>query len=726
MAGGIQIPVDANITALQKKLDALGEKIDKINRKKWEPVDPAEVDRQAQRVERTLDTTRNRISQTRREEREEEEEPGRRTRRHIRHRYTVAPDLADIPRGALSGFGGGVSQIAGAGTRGAIAGATGGGGIGGGIAGLLRGSAIGALAFGAFKLGQAASQGIDMARERAGTLDTLKRQMGDVGVSFDRLRIASDNVAYGLGINSKDFAALEQQMNVASRGADAGDPRALAAATSMAAGFARSYGMDPGATANLFGGVKNVDKRQDYGQFAMILASTIEKSSMASRADEVGQALVTFGQLASKLSLSAPNYAAFGGAYAGMVNSGITGATPELAAQILTQANAAQSQMGAAGEAGQAFTLAAFQRSGRGLNPLEASAQASGGLFGTRASVYGPNSAMSSLLGDKAASRLAGGPGADKTNFEMIREQAQAMTGKGTTGKELQAEMLQRYYGLQSIQQAALLMKIQDAGEMGGLQKQIAAAGIDPSKVNFTNIQTLAKIGNAPKRQDLDTIYADMKTRTGGSALTTEDTAKIEKARAGGNVEEYRKSLFGAAQGKDYSETMSTAAKQSAAALETIQTQVGGPLMQGITKIDQDLVLMMGGRKKQDEMRLEDTKYGFGQSTDALQKEAQKERDEAFAMPRDKFGMETEAEKKRLKEIDAKFDPAIANEQNMMAVEMAKPGSTQEKTGPHGIVTHELIVHVRQTDPRTGQTTTNSTTVPLGQPRAGGTDVTAH
>lgn len=615
----VQIPVSADLGPLEKKLDALGRKIDAINKKKWSPVDPAAVERDANKVEKTLTATQRRVAKQRKAAKggAESEEDARRAHYGIRKRYTYAPEFGDVPRAAMGGFGGGFSQIAGAGSRGAIAGAQGGGGVGGGVMGLLRGTAIGALAFGAFKAASAVSEGVDMARERAGTLDTLKRQMGDVGISFERLKVASESAAYGLGINSKDFAVLEQQMNVASRGADH-DPLALQNATSVAAGFGRSYGMDPGASASIFGGARNIDQRQNYRQFALILAETIEKSGMSSRAEEVMQAVLSFATLSSRLSLSTPNTAAFGGAYAGLVNSGVTGMTPELAAQILGQANNATANMGAAGEAGQAFTLAAFQHGGHSLNPLEASAEASGGLFGSRASVFGHGSEMERLLGSDASGKLAGGPGADTTNFKMLLDQSRRLVGNGTQGKELQAEMLQRYFGLSSIQQAASLMNLQDSGQMGGLNKQIQAAGIDPSKINFTNVQTLAKIGNASGMGGLDSIYDDLKKREGTSALGKDDTSNIDRARGQGE-DAYRNALFVAANGKDYAQDTATIARDSKAVLDNIQINTGDKLFGAITGFKDDMISLFGGRKALDKGRLDDAEYMYQQGTNATE-----------------------------------------------------------------------------------------------------------
>jgi len=51
---------------------------------------------------------------------------------------------------------------------------------------------IGAAVFGLFKAGQAVSEGYGMAKDRDLGLDALKRQMGDLGVSFAGLKAMSD------------------------------------------------------------------------------------------------------------------------------------------------------------------------------------------------------------------------------------------------------------------------------------------------------------------------------------------------------------------------------------------------------------------------------------------------------------------------------------------------------------------------------------------------------
>ena len=540
-------------------------------------------------------------------------------RQRIRNRYTYAPEYSDIGHSLISSVGGGFGHIAGYAQRGATAGAAEGGGAGGGALGLLRGGLIGAGVLAALKIGQGVSEGYDMAGERAHTLDTLKRQMGDVGVSFDRLKISSEAAATGLAINSKDFAAVEATLNVASGRSMEGSALSLSAAANTTTGFARAYGMDPGQTASLFGAAKNVDPKRSYMEFAGILAQTIERTGKSGSAAEVTQAVLSFAATASRLSLSQANISGYASAYAGLTNMGIPGLTSEASEGILSQANAAASNMGAAGEAGQAFTLAAFNRRGPHLNPLEAMAEASSGLFGSRASTYATGGAMEKLIGAERAAKLGGrvtdaagnliSAGDETTNFAMIQQQAERTAGgKGPQAKELQAEMLQRYYGLQSMQQAAALMSVSQTmqpGDMKGLDSVLKRSGVQVKDFNATNIQTVAKIAGSTTADQLDDVYADLKTRTGTAALSEGDQDKIDEAKGKGFTQ-YQDALVKATATKDYAQDSYTIQQQMDTKLGDIKTAIGDTLLNGVTHLESSMITAMGGQEKFDKAKAAD------------------------------------------------------------------------------------------------------------------------
>lgn len=490
--------------------------------------------------------------------------------------HTHAPQWWDIGRNAFSGIGGGFAQIGGYGVRGGLAGYNT-GGIGGAGMGLMRGLGIGALAYGAFKVAQGVNEGHEMAKERTGSLDTIKRQMGDLGVSFARLKMMSDAAADGLAINSLESAKLMEQFTRESRGADR-SPEGLARSVRTSVGVSKAYGLDPGVGVSFFGGMRNIDPKQNNRELALILAETIERSGMNARADEVMQVVQSFAATTSRMSLASPNVSAHAGAYSSLMSMGLPGMSSDVASGLLSQANAAMMGMGGAGEAGQNFILSAMQRNGT-LNPIQARALAAGGLFGTRASVFGKDSALGRYFGSDATG-LASGAGADVTNFDAIRTHLAGMGGD----KWLQLEGAQRLYGLSSPQQAAALLMM-NSGEFGGLKKSLGRAGVGVNAFNESGIQTLAKLGAADSMMGLNQAYAGMRSRTGKGALSAAEISELDRAQGTGDMEKFRDALIKIASTKDREETQFTVQQDQKAALEQIQINTGDkliPIAQGI------------------------------------------------------------------------------------------------------------------------------------------------
>jgi hypothetical protein len=617
----IDIPVTGDTSGLKQKLADIGRQIGELNKVKWNPVDAEKLDRDLGRIRRRM--TAMAAGPGPPQPQGDNEHPAPRRPQHFtpgqfrqRHRYAIAPEFSDVPRSFFGGMGGGVGQIAGYGMRGARLGAAtpaegeAAGGAGGAMMGLLKGAGIGALVYGAMKVGQGVSQGYDMAKERAGTLDTLTRQRGDLGVSFERLKQVSTEVAYGLGLNSKEFAELELAMNRTSRGFYK-SPAALMEATTAASGLARSYGLDPSQTVPLMGGMQGLDRRQNNRELALMIGETVEKSGMSSRADEMMQTIMQFAATTSRMSLSSPNIGAFGGAFSDLMNTGVSGMTPEAAAAILGQANTSMMGMGSAGEAGQAATLAAMQHSGVGMNPLEASIMAGGGIFGTRASTFGAGSIESEVLGSRA-DKLAGGKDAGKTNFELMREQFGRMGG----GVEFQQEMMQRYFGLSTPQQAGALMRL-SGSDLTGFASVLKSAGVDPTKINTESIQTVSKIANtkmgtAGTRDQLEGLYGDLKKQ---GNLTKEDTDSIDAASGPGHTdEEFRNAMVKAASTKDVADNQYRVMQDSQKLLEDIEINTGDKLLTAVAGISDTIVTAMGGRQKFEDQQKKDADYTFNET----------------------------------------------------------------------------------------------------------------
>jgi hypothetical protein len=510
-----------------------------------------------------------------------------------RHAYTHSPDISDVGRNLISGFGGGAGMISQYATRGAVAGANGGGGFLGGGLGLLKGLGIGALAFGALKAGQMGSEGMDLAKERLGALDRLKRQLGDLGVSFNALKVVSEAAAEGMGINSKEAAELAVNFNRLSRGSER-TAEGLSDAVRTGVGLSKAYGLDPSAGVGFLGNMRNIDPRQNNRELALVLADTIARSGMNAKADEVMQAITSFASTTARMSLSTPNVGAFGSAYGSLMSAGYAGMTGDVAASILGTANSSMMRMGAMGEAGQNFTYAAFKNAGgAGLNPFTAQALASGGIFGTRASVFGDNTPMARLFGRKGVDigQLAGGAGANTTNLEAVVAQLE----RSGASIGIKNDSLKNYFGLSSPQQAAALynMVLDSQGKAGGgtiglLQR----AGVDPSKVNERGIAALGRIGAAGSVADLEGIYATMAKRTGKGALTDEDK-KLHDA-AGTDFNKLQDALLKIASGKDMEETDFSKMTDAIKTVESAQIKVGDLLLKPLNAIRDGMLAMAG------------------------------------------------------------------------------------------------------------------------------------
>jgi hypothetical protein len=498
-----------------------------------------------------------------------------------------------------SGFGGPVAQIGGEAISGARAGAQaataeGGGAFMGGLGGLLKGVGIGTAVFGALKAGQMVSEGTDMAKERDLTLDTLKRQLGDVGVSFEALKEMSESLGQGLGIDAKEAAQLAEQFTQASHGVDR-LPDAISAQVRGATGFSRAYGVQPSQGMGFFGGMQAMDSHRNNNELAVMLADAIESTQGHGLPSDVMQVVQSLAAATSRASLTSPNIAGFAGAYAGLVNEGVPGMTPENASNMLGRANSAVTGMGAVGEAGQNFILQAMNESGARVDPFAARALAAGGLFSTPHSTFGLGTKESPYTEYGQQMADAGydmkkllGPKPDMTLFEMIQAKAQ----RDFKDPQARANAMQRLLNQVSPQnaQAVMGMPIEDVGKLG---RALAASGIDPAKINQSGLPMLEKISRAPSSEALTGLYGEISKRKDAGALTKEERDKLEAAKGGG-TEDFRKALMQVMSGKGQEDTVASAARESAASLDTLQTMIGEQLIPLTTDIREAIVGVAG------------------------------------------------------------------------------------------------------------------------------------
>lgn len=492
--------------------------------------------------------------------------------------------LSQAANRVLSGAGSAGGQLGGI-----VSGAANAGMAGGGLGGALRFGALGMLGFGAFKAASAVNEGYENAKAASLDVDRIKRGMGDLGVNFETLRDAAYESAKGLGLNANESTKLALEMNRTMGGFKSATD--LLTETRNAAGFARSFGMgDPSQSGAFFAsmrlyGASKTD--QDNRKLALQIGEVISRSGMSAKADEVLAAIQGYVAETSRNSLSAPNASAYGTAFGGLMGLGLNGMTGDVASSILSSANRSMMNMGAAGEAGQNFTLAAYEMSGGRLNPIQAAILAEGGLFGTRSGAFGKGSAYAEYM--RKQGRDVSGLGLDSgvTNFQSIRDHLDRMGGD----PDLKLDMAKRYFGLSSYNQTAAMMQIDPraAGRMDGLLKRNK---IDLNSVNETGILTMGKIAGAGSIDDLRGISASLRARTGAGSLSETEKRQLSSLETTGTFDQLQDALVKIAATKEQQETEASKMLKQTKDVETAITELGTHLI-GPVNTMRDALLSM-------------------------------------------------------------------------------------------------------------------------------------
>jgi hypothetical protein len=295
---------------------------------------------------------------------------------------------------------------------------------------------------------------------------------------------------------------------------------------------------------------------------------------MGANAEAVMQAVQSFASLTSRMNLTPANTSAYLGAYSDMMDKN-PNMTPDAAQTLLGTADANFRNFGS-GEGGNAFMLAAMNRGGY-MNPIEAQAQAQGGLFASKSSMFGAGTPMGNFFG-KEGQRIAGGKNADETNIERFMEQLRAVMGNNKT---FIMGGLMRQLGMTG-SQASALYNMQSGGMHLGTQ--LKAAGIDPSSIKDTAYQQVAEVAGAKSGKDLMHIAQSL---LGNKNLSEADRGTIQGALAspGQDNQDLRMALLRIAANTDQEGTSATAARDAAATLEKIQTSLGDHMFEEVTAI---------------------------------------------------------------------------------------------------------------------------------------------
>ncbi|MDO3527537.1 hypothetical protein ACNRBH_09200 [Ralstonia pseudosolanacearum] len=394
----------------------------------------------------------------------------------------------------------------------------------GGFVGVL-GAALVGKAVGAVK------EKIGAAQDDAIGYDTLKRVLGDVNVSFGMLQKSVHAASDAVDVSYSEAQKLGTEFAKVS-GISGDLSKTLAEEVRVGGTFGRSFGIDPSQSSAFFARMRQFGVTSDPDgsrRLALDIGEAIAKSGAFSKADEMLQAIGSYTTQQTRLGLTAANSTGYAGMLAGLVGSHTPGLDPQGAANLLARVNSAIANGGGAGEAGQNFLYRAIG-SRNGLNPVAARLEMEQGAFGTGAGTFGGGTLFAKWAQQNGVS-VPGAAGSGATNLEMT---LQALR-QNYANPWLRLDAMHNLLGT-NLSQAMALDSI-GPEKLGGLQRTLAASGVDLTKMSGTGISALAQISAG----DRGTLNAQ--TRALWSRLSPEEAKGLDAAAGSGDLEKLRGAL---------------------------------------------------------------------------------------------------------------------------------------------------------------------------------------
>jgi hypothetical protein len=433
------------------------------------------------------------------------------------------------PPEAPPGGGGGGTRPAGGGGGGGLA------DIGGPALGIAKAASMFMLVqAGITKVADMATRAVDQAEAEAMANDTLMRHVRDTGVDFEHLRDAVRETATGLRLTDDQMQRLSLVWTKATNERSVDN---VMANVNVAGGFARGYGMDPGAAVGAFARASYLG--EDPKKFAMPIGDAVQAGGQTGQVTEVMQSLLHWSETASKLIVTGSNLEGYAAMYSGMNATRQPGLMGQNAESLIGQIDSSVRQGGAMGDASMAVTYRAFGRIGI-TDPFEVKYRLDGGMFDK---VGKGGETNYELLRDEVNREYAGMP-----RFQRLGAMA-GMIGINTR----QAEALDRF----------------EQGAMG-----LTSEVLKRYNLNWNNIDSsaLSDIGEVAGSSSLSGMRDKI--------LGRKDVSDADRASIGGaSGEGLREGLirFLAEHGMD--KTVATRAQQSEADLSNALTKAGGGLI---------------------------------------------------------------------------------------------------------------------------------------------------
>jgi hypothetical protein len=442
-------------------------------------------------------------------------------------------------------------------------------GFGAGLMGLMGGM----LALGVGKLVSGVMEKIDQAERNNIGLDTLKRTLGDVNVSFAALKSVVHGSADNLKITYDEAGRLAAQFTKLGN-VTTDQYKTISDELDVGVGMSRAFGLDPSQGVGVMGQMRGLgvtSNTQESRRFALLIGETIGKAGAFAKAEEVMDALGGYAAAQTRSNMGVANVAGYAGMFSGMVGSGIPGMDPAGAASLLGRINGSLSAGGAKGEASQFFTSMVGAR--MGLDPFQTQILREGGAFATNDEAFGEGS---------IAKRFGiSGPGGDKTFLQSSLEQMRGQYGKN---KGMLAQATANHLGI-NMRQAMGILSV-DPNQIGEMQK-------------FGDLSTLSGNGIANLSKSLYGSDADRKGLS--------DTLLSRKDVSGADKEELRRSLGTPMEREtlakltaqyDQERTQGSDIRDSKNSLDNIKTNLADKLVPIVDQMRHGIMYMAGGGKK--------------------------------------------------------------------------------------------------------------------------------
>lgn len=320
--------------------------------------------------------------------------------------------------------------------------------------------------------------------------DTLKRQTGDVGVGFERLKVSLQDASWGFSATYEETQAVASAFAKAA-GTFGKATEHLAGEAAIAGGFARSFGIDTARSAQFFGAMRANGATTDEAgskRLALMVGEAVAKSGSSAKMDDVLEAIASFTQSQTRFGMASANTAGWLSEFSGLAGSHTPGTDPQAIAALLSSVNSAIQHGGNAGEAGQNFIYRALG-SRNGLDPIQTQILQEQGLAGTMGGTFGAGSEWETFAKKYHVRSPSLGASSGQMNFTSIMD---SLKQNYASNPELMLSAMKNLFGI-SMNQA---MKLADTDpvSVNGTASRLSRLKLDLSKVNATGIERLTHI----------------------------------------------------------------------------------------------------------------------------------------------------------------------------------------------------------------------------------------